>query len=626
MPSAMPVSRPAAELTSAWVARLPLHTHDSSNSFSLTGESSRFLSSVQRPGRAAMFSGHLHNREQLASTLGMTGTAFDDVELIVGAYERWGVDCPCHVRGIFATVIWDRERGVIVAARDRIGVHPLFWAKSGSALLFSSSIGALVSSPGVSRAPNRSAMVDHLRHTWGDHPTETFYDAVHRVPAGHACEASPSGVREWPYWHALRHDVPIDWMADDEVDRFDSMLDDAVGRCLELGRAAIFLSGGLDSVSVAAATMDLTRRAGTPSPLALSLAFPDPECNEEDVQRGVAAGLGIPQLIYPFDNTVEPEGLIERGLALTRQMDAPLQNPWGPAYYRLRQEARQRDYPVILTGNGGDDWLTVDPMYIADLMRRGAVGDVVEMVRNHFRSYDLPRLALLRRLLWGYGLRPLVALHGSRLLDRVAPAVLNAHRKRRQDGVTPSWLAPDLSLQDASRVRFAEVAERIRKRPAPHGDYGFFAGEGPNGFIRPLMAMEFEEQFELSRHTQTLEMAPYWDADLVEFLRRIPPRILDRGGRAKGLVRDTVAHRFPKLGFDRQRKVSAAGYFASVLATAGSEAWRRSGGATELTRLGIVGPGVNAFAARAFASRDPAQMHQMLDIIHLEEWTRARAA
>jgi asparagine synthase (glutamine-hydrolysing) len=572
-----------------------------------------------------MFSGHLHNREALAATLDVREDAVSDAELILRAYERWGEDSPSHARGIFALVIWDGERRAVFAARDRIGVHPLFWAKTDTELLFSSSIDALIAEPRVSRAFHRSAMVDHLRHTWGDHPTETFFEAVHRLPAGHAFDVTVDRTRVWPYWFVLRPDREIKWIADDEVNQFDAMLDAAVNRCLELGPSAIFLSGGLDPVSVAAAAIDVTRQSGQPPPLALSLAFPHPECNEEEVQRGVAAGLGIPQLIYPFEDTVQPDGLIGTGLALTREMSAPLQNPWGPAYYYLRLEAQRRDCQVIMTGNGGDDWLTVDPLYIADLMRRGHASDLVEMIRNHFRSYDLPRAALLRRLLWTYGLRPLIALQLSRTLERVAPAILDSHRRRRQEAVTPGWLGPDPALIAASQQRFAAVAARIRRRPKPKGDYGFFASEGPNGFIRPSMAMEFEEQFELSRRTQTLEMAPYWDADLVEFLHRIPPKVLDRGGRAKGLVRDTIARRFPRLGFDRQRKVSAANYFASVLATAGREAWTRLGGATKLVSLGIVGPGLDAFAERAFTSRDTTQMHQILDIIQLEEWTRARA-
>src|SRR4029079_10415912 len=99
----------------------------------------------------------------------------------------------------------------------------------------------------------------------------------------------------------------------------------------------------------------------------------------------------------------------------------------------------------------------------------------------------------------------------------------------------------------------ARAQAAIDARPAPKGPYGFFHSEEPRGFIRPAIAMEFEEVFELGRRTRTLELAPYWDADLVEFLHRIPPKVLDRGGRAKGLGRETVTRRFPALGFDPHR-------------------------------------------------------------------------
>ena len=626
MPSATPVSGPAAELTRPWVARVPLQSSGSSSGFCVTGERGRFLSSVQRRSSAAMFSGHLHNRQALISILGKPGESLDEAELMLRAYERWGQECPVHIRGIFAAVILDSERETVFAARDRIGVHPLFWSRAGSALVFSSSIDALVSDPGVSRAPNRSAMVDHIRHTWGDHPTETFFDAVQRVPAGHAFEASMGRIREWPYWHVLKPDRVISWMSEEESESFDSKLDEAVERCLELGPSAIFLSGGLDSVSVAASAIDITRRTGRPAPLALSLAFPHPECNEEVVQRGVASGLGISQVLYPFEDALPPDGMIESGLAMTRRMGAPLMNPWEPAYHRLRVEARQHECQVIMTGNGGDDWLAVDPLHVADLIRHGHIRDLVELLRNDLKSYDVPRIALLRRMLWGYGLRPIIARRLARILERVAPTVLDAHRRRRQASVTPAWLAPDADLRRESVHRFAKVAERIRKRPNPTGPYGFFALEGPTGFIRPSMAMEFEEQFEFGRMTQTLELAPYWDADLVEFLHRIPPKILDQGGRSKGLVRASVARRLPGLGFDRQRKVSAVEYLTSVLATAGSEAWKRSGGATELARLGVVGADLSGFAQRAFESRDSVRMQQILDIMQLEAWARAKAA
>jgi hypothetical protein len=222
-------------------------------------------------------------------------------------------------------------------------------------------------------------------------------------------------------------------------------------------------------------------------------------------------------------------------------------------------------------------------------------------------------------------------MYVNRWLKRIAPGVLRAHRRRTQAAVTPSWLAPDPDLRRESRRRFDEVADAIMQRPEPRGTHGFFFSEAPSYLIKPLQAIEFEEAFEFSRQTGVLELAPYWDADLVEFLNRMPPEELDRGGRAKGLVRDTVVRRFPDLGFNRQRKVSALTYFGSVLRTEGPKAWARLGGAPALAKLGIVGPELTHAVGQHFTRRDRLRlpgivsMHRIVDVMHLESWIRARA-
>ena len=63
-----------------------------------------------------------------------------------------------------------------------------------------------------------------------------------------------------------------------------------------------------------------------------------------------------------------------------------------------------------------------------------------------------------------------------------------------------------------------------------------------------------------------------------------------RDGYSKGLVRQILAQRFPQLGFGRDRKVTASGFYRSVLISEGVEAWKRMGGAQALAELGIVEP------------------------------------
>ena len=81
---------------------------------------------------------------------------------------------------------------------------------------------------------------------------------------------------------------------------------------------------------------------------------------------------------------------------------------------------------------------------------------------------------------------------------------------------------------------------------------------------------------------------PYWDVDVLEMLYRIPPHLLNKGGRSKGLVRQTVARRFPQLGFERQKKVIATNLFNSMMLQDGKKAWRVLGGTQALAKLGIV--------------------------------------
>jgi len=107
---------------------------------------------------------------------------------------------------------------------------------------------------------------------------------------------------------------------------------------------------------------------------------------------------------------------------------------------------------------------------------------------------------------------------------------------------------------------------------------------------------------------------------------RIPPRLLNQGGRTKGMVRDAIARRFPDLGFERHRKVFAYGFFGSIVKDQGPAAWSRLGGAKTLAGLGVVdGKRVDALAAHLFSGKEPREMYRIWDILHLEAWAQTWA-
>jgi asparagine synthetase B (glutamine-hydrolysing) len=378
-------------------------------------------------------------------------------------------------------------------------------------------------------------------------------------------------------------------------------------------RSGIFLSGGLDSVTVAAYASDLQGERGD-APLGLSLVFPD-EVDESPVQTSVAASLGLPLVIRPIADAVGERGVFGAAVDLAATWPAPLLNVWLPAYISLAQEARRRGVTAILTGGGGDEWLTASPFYIADLMRAGKFRALARFIATHQRSYTEPTPALLYRDLWQFGARAL-------LVDALRPAIRGPARRlvrARLDRILPPWLAPDRRLR-------AELHSRstISLSPREHGT--FYGREMRTALTHALIDHEMEEFHEAGQRSAVEIAQPFWDRDLLELLYRVHPEALLRHGRSKGLVRDTLEARFPGRGFAEQRKLSATSYLSRLALTEGAAERRRFGRIEALGDLGVLDPaGVEAELDRVVSEQDGSRAWWIWFILSFEAWARERA-
>jgi asparagine synthase (glutamine-hydrolysing) len=476
----------------------------------------------------------------------------------------------------------------------------------------------------VSAQVNVPALADHLLHRWPD-PTETYFRSVHRVPPGHALRLTRGDRRLYRHWEPAPLEGAVAWIEEDELASFDEVFERAVMRCLQGSTAGIFLSGGFDSVSVAAVAAAAAGDHGLEEPWALSLVFPDPDVDEEDVQTGVAVGLGLRQALVRWDEAVGPRGLIREALDLSARSPSPLMNLWAPAYDRLACEGTSRGCTVILTGTGGDEWLGVTPLYAADLIRNFDAVGLYSLIAAQRRSYHLPELQVLWSGLWRFGARPVVV----DAIGRTAPGVLRARKLYKARTSIPRWLAPDAELRSSIVERALASDTRLEdaaRRPATRGYPRFYFDELRTSLDHVLVAMEMEETFEQGRRVEASVRAPYWDADLVELLYRTPPELLNRGGRAKGLVRDALARRFPNLGFQRQRKVNSVRFATSLLFSETAMAWASVGKAQALAEAGVVdaervGPEIERLLT---AGTDARSMQTVWDILNLEVWLRSR--
>jgi asparagine synthase (glutamine-hydrolysing) len=574
---------------------------------------------------AVVFDGFLQNRSELLAEIGLERSPLrNEAEVVLFAYSKWEEDIVHKLRGVFLLAIWDKKRKVLLYVRDHCGIYPAFYANTGSEFIFSTSTEDIVRHPKVTRSLNRSAFVDFLCHR-RPCPEETFYSDVNRVLAGHAIRVSKGKQQGFRYWYSFPPDGRQEYITDPEAAGFDEALEKAVSRCMQIGKPGIFLSGGLDSVSIASVAAVLAMKNGTPLPRGFSLGFPHPDCNEVDRQKGVAQGLGLELYMAQVNDIIAGRGLLTMGLELGRTWSQPMWNTWQPLYLVLGSKAREMGCEVVMTGGGGDEWLTVSDTLTADLIRHLDSGGLKRLIPILLRSYRLPKTAFLWHILWKSGLRLVLADYARRLARQVAPGTLRNLIRKRLRGSTVHWVAADPELQAMANDRVEILVEEYMSRMNPRGKYPFYSNSFSNHFINTITSMEMEQNFEAAERMGLTLAYPYFDPDLIQLLLRMSPEVLQQGGMEKGIVRSAVARRFPDLEFEKQKKVSAMSFWQSIITTEGRDLFYQTGGPATLIQMGIVnGNVIGAVMDDAFASKSPFQNTKIWDLLLLETWLRSR--
>ncbi len=205
-----------------------------------------------------VYNGEIYNHADLRRQMLARGYVYrtqSDTETIVHLYEEYGKDCVQHLRGMFAFVIWDKNRRILFAARDRLGIKPFYYRLQHSTFIFGSEIKALLAFSGVTADLNRRALPEYLTFGYiaGE---ETLFSGIRKLSAGHTLELTENGgLATHRYWDLSVAEDPRPRERSYYVKRYRELLDDAVSSHLmsevPLG---VYLSGGLDSSAVAALT------------------------------------------------------------------------------------------------------------------------------------------------------------------------------------------------------------------------------------------------------------------------------------------------------------------------------------------------------------------------------------
>ncbi|MBR4225095.1 MAG: asparagine synthase (glutamine-hydrolyzing), partial [Oscillospiraceae bacterium] len=201
-----------------------------------------------------MFNGEIYNYRDIRDRLISKGHIFTtdtDSEVLVHSYEEYGRDMLTHLRGMFAFIIWDKEKKTLFGARDYFGIKPFYYAKFGRTLMFGSEIKSFLDHPKFVKELNETVLENYLTFQYS--PTnETFFKNVYKLPPAHCIFFDGTKMTISRYW-----DVSFDPTSDEDTDAWAERIDSTMRGSVEAHKIAdvevgSFLSSGVDSSYVAA--------------------------------------------------------------------------------------------------------------------------------------------------------------------------------------------------------------------------------------------------------------------------------------------------------------------------------------------------------------------------------------
>lgn len=298
---------------------------------------------------AIICNGEIYNYVELMRDLQRRGhvlSSHSDTEVILHLYEELGEACLQELRGMFAFVIWDIKKGRIFAARDRIGIKPLYLSREGGCLWLSSELKTIVAAAGISPTLRPAAVHEFLTYSYPIDQRHTVLEQVERVLPGEYVVADASGVRLTRYWEpSFGGDDGLNQM---ENGQLLDVLQTAVGIHLRSDvPVGILLSGGLDSSTLAA----IAAQSGADCSVICAGYAGKHAMDEREVARSTARSLGLKFLEVVSDSRDFNAYFDE----MIHCCDEPVGDIAAMAQWALYKQSRTLGLKVLLSGIGGDE-------------------------------------------------------------------------------------------------------------------------------------------------------------------------------------------------------------------------------------------------------------------------------
>ncbi len=491
------------------------------------------------------FNGEIYNHNEIRRMFEQVGkhrwkTDHSDSEMILHAFEDWGIQCIERFRGMFAFALWDNRKRELWLVRDRLGIKPLYYAIYNGRLSFASEIKALLIDPNIPREVNPNSLYHYLSFLTTPAP-DTLFKGIHKLPAGHWLRVHENGkIEEHCYWDVWNYTTPLLSSSEDEIME---QLEQELRTSIHLHKESdvpvgVFLSGGIDS-----STNAILHSHAQNSPInSFSIGY---DGEYQSYQNELPYARQVARLVRSnhHEKILSQNDLLNFLPDLIRLQDEPIADPVCFPVYFLSKLARDNGVIVSQVGEGADELFCGYPLWKTMLgLQRLNDGPVPKLFKQlglfGLRSFGLDesfRYEWLRRgvagqpIFWG-GAEGFTELQKNRLLNA---------DYRKQINVETSWdvLAP-------IRRRFEEAAwDQSNLNWMTYIDIRLRLPE--------LLLMRVDK---MSMGASLEARVPFLDHKMVELVMSIPTKMKQGDGSLKYLLKKTVRGLIPNNIINRKKQ------------------------------------------------------------------------
>lgn len=479
------------------------------------------------------YNGEIYNYRELRSDVESDSKGFSgnsDTEVLLRLYQKFGPEALPRLNGIFAFALHDRQKGELILARDALGIKPLYYSEGDHGFAFASEIKALLPLVKGPRRLDLASLSRYATFLWCPGDGTPLTD-VRKLDPGEAIVVRGGRiVHRWKWYELPVHrGVNKDLGRDESIAEVRDVLRRAVTRQMVADvPVGAFLSGGLDSSAVVAFA-----REQAPDIRCFTIGISGGEdagvTGDLPYARRVAEHLKVPLEIVQVDASRMADDLEE----MVYQLDEPLSDPAPLNVLYISRLAREQGMKVLLSGAGGDDFLTGYRRHFAlryDKVREFLPAGVNQRLGHLAHTLD-QRTAMGRRL--------------GRLFMNAADT---------QDARLATYLAW-VGREDLASLYSADMAAAVKDIRADQPMLDFLADMAPNASRLDRM-LALDQRFFLTDHnliyTDKMAMAagvevrvPFLDVDFVELAAHIPDAYKQHGRIGKWVLKKAMEPYLP---------------------------------------------------------------------------------